>query len=73
MPATTQGARSGVCERCQSKYTLAFTVEQVGDGYVSNLAPFTCPKCGHGGTIASPPGQRIISVAAKPYVDPLGR
>ena len=72
MPATTHGARSGVCERCHAKYTLVITLEQVGDIAVTNLAPFTCPKCGHCGSVTAQAGQRIVKVETKAYSDMLG-
>jgi len=73
MPATTQGARSRVCERCHGKYTLVLTVEYRGDDKTVNLAPVTCPKCGHQSMVTTTPGQRIVNVAAIPYADLLGR
>jgi len=72
MPATTHGARSGVCERCHAKYTLVITVEHVVDVTPTNLAPFACPKCGHNGAVTAQPGQRIVKVETKAYSEPLG-
>ncbi len=72
MPASTYGARSGVCEGCQAKYTLVLTIEHAGKGRVGNVAPFTCPKCNHGGTVTAEAGERIVKVEVKPYSDVFG-
>jgi len=61
-----------VCERCHAKYTLLITLEQVGDVGVTNLAPFTCPKCGHSSSVTAQVGQRIVKLETKPYSETLG-
>jgi len=37
------------------------------------VAPFSCPQCGHAGTVAVQTGRRIVRVDTKPYLEPLGR
>jgi|RhiMetdeSRZDD1v2_1073273.scaffolds.fasta_scaffold72810_5 hypothetical protein len=72
MAATTQAARSGLCDGCQAKYTIVFTIEDLGGNHVGNATPFTCPKCGHGGTVTADHGRRIVRVEVRPYIDALG-
>jgi len=71
MAATTQAARSGVCNGCQARYTIVLTIEALGGNHGGN-APFACPECGHGGTVAADHGRRIVKVEVKPYIDALG-
>jgi len=57
-------ARSGVCDQCGTRLTHFLGVEGAVDES-ANLAPFSCPRCGHEGTLRSLPGQRILSVATR--------
>ena len=73
MPNTTTSARTGICDKCGAKHTHVLTV-QVLDNQDEhpNTVPFSCPQCGHAGTVAVQPGRRIVRVDTKPYLDSRG-
>ena len=66
--AQRMSARSGVCSRCQGRYTNVISLESIEDDNAQpSNAPFTCPRCGHASTIRGAPGERIVSIETKPY------
>ncbi len=73
MPNTTTTASTDVCQWCQAK--LTHVLIQVLDDHDEppSRAAFSCPQCGHAGSIAVQTGRRIVRVDTKPYLDPLGR
>ena len=74
MPNTTTTANTDVCQWCQAKLTHVLTLHVMDDlDEPPNRAPFSCPQCGHVGSVAVQIGRRIVRVDTKPYLDPLGR
>ena len=71
---TTTSARTDICQQCGAKLTHLLTVHQLDDhDGPPSLAPYSCPSCGHAGTVAGQPGRRIVSVDTRPYLDWMGR
>ena len=66
MTQFTTAARTGICEKCQASHTYVLSVQALGDG-AANRAPYSCPKCGHVGTLEGRPGQQIVRVKTKLY------
>src|SRR5438093_6482215 len=53
MPSTTTAARTGICEKCQARLTHLLTLHSWDDhDEPPPVAPFSCPNCGHAGTVA---------------------
>ena len=74
MPSTTTAARTGICEKCQARLTHLLTLHSWDDqDEPPPVAPFSCPNCGHAGTVAVQTGRRIVRVDTKPYLEPRGR
>jgi hypothetical protein len=70
---THLSARTGTCEMCGAKLTHIIRLERINGDELPNVAPFSCPLCGHVGTLAGQAGQRIVNVDTKQYRNPLGR
>jgi DNA-directed RNA polymerase subunit M/transcription elongation factor TFIIS len=66
VPLTT--ARTGVCPKCDAKYTHVLTLQTVHADEAPNLAPFSCPTCRRDGTLDCQPGHRIVKVETRLYV-----
>jgi hypothetical protein len=68
MTQFTTAARTGICVKCRALLTYVLFLQAL-TGDRANPAPYSCPKCGHGGTLDAQPGQRIIRVETKLYAD----
>jgi len=66
MTEFTTAARTGICEKCQASLTYVLSLQALPDG-AANPAPYSCPKCGHAGTLKAQPGQRIVRVETRLY------
>ena len=74
MPNTTMTATTDTCHACQVKLTHVLTLHVLDNhNEPPTIAPFSCPECGHAGTVAAQTGRRIVRVDTKPYLQPLGR
>jgi hypothetical protein len=72
MSNTTTTASTGVCQWCQAKLTHVLTVDVLdSQDEPPNRAPFSCPQCGHAGTVAVLAGRRIVRIDTRRYLDPL--
>ena len=68
MSQISTAVRTGMCDKCHASVVHILTLEPLTDskGEVST-APFSCPKCGHAGTLPSNAGERIVKVETKLY------
>ena len=73
MTSTTTTARTGTCEKRGAKLIHILTLQDIDGDEPPNIAPFSCPKCAHCGTLATQIGRRIVGVQTKLYRSPLGR
>jgi DNA-directed RNA polymerase subunit M/transcription elongation factor TFIIS len=70
MPRKTSTARTGVCSKCKSKYTSVMSLESLSDdNSTADLVAFECPRCGHANVMAGVPGQRIVKLRTRAYLD----
>jgi RNase P subunit RPR2 len=64
-------ARTGTCEKCRASLTYVLSLQaltEVKQG--ANRVPYSCPSCGHSGTLEAMPGHWIMRVETRLYPQP---
>ena len=69
MSQFTTAARTGICEKCRASLTYVLSLQALTNG-APNRAPYSCPKCGHAGTLEAQPGHEILRVETRVFASP---